>query len=53
MMRFQAIAANTKIYFGPNIPTLFLQEGKGQPVSHDHIVAAAKKAESAELPTTK
>ena len=27
-MRYQAIAKNTKMYFGPNIPSMFLREDK-------------------------
>lgn len=45
MMRFQAIAANAKLYFGPNIPSLFLREGEGLPSLHDHV-GATKNSDS-------
>ncbi len=49
-MRIQSISANTKIYFGPNIPTLFLREADGtgsSPVPAQEAVQATTKKRAA------
>ena len=51
MLRFQALSANAKLYFGPNIPSLFLREGEG--LSHDQVVAATKNTDSGTSPDSK
>ena len=53
MLRYQAVATNAKLYFGPNIPSLFLREGEGLPSSHDHVAAKTTSADSALPSTTK
>ena len=50
-MRYQAIAANAKLYFGPDIPSLFLREGEGLPSSL--AATATKSADSATAPPKK
>ena len=38
LMRYQAITANTKLYFGPSIPSLFLREAESKaPVDLDLV----------------
>lgn len=33
LMKYQAIAANSKIYFGQDIPNMFVEGGNGPPKS--------------------
>lgn len=53
LMRYQAVTANTKLYFGPDIPSLFLREGEGPPSALATMATKTKNAESATAPPKK
>ena len=42
-MRYQAVTTNTKLYFGPNIPSLFLRDDRERGDSQ-YLDAAEKTA---------
>ena len=40
LVRYQSVTANTKLYFGPSIPNLFLRDHDGIPIPVDKGVGS-------------